>query len=96
MSRRVRIEKIAAVPDPVAPPGDPATYRYGESNPETSLPVEYWLTGTLRSEPAVGERMVVDRDVRNGVVRAGVFTSSVVVRIDEDCVWTANSVYRIQ
>jgi len=91
----VRIEKIAAVPEPVVPPGDPATYGYGVVNSEASLPIGYWLCGTFRSEPAVGERMVVDRNVRNGIVRKGVFTSSVVVRIEGDRVCTANSVYHV-
>lgn len=91
----VRIEKIAAVPEAVVPPGDPATYCYGVVNSEASLPIGYWLCGTFRSEPAVGERMVVDRNVRNRIVRKGVFTSSVVVRIEGDRVWTANSVYHV-
>ena len=91
----VRLEKIAAVEHPVVPSGDPKTYGYGEMNSDASLPVGYWLCGTLGLEPAVGERMVVDRDVRNGVVRDGRFTSSEVVRIEGDQVRTTNSVYRI-
>lgn len=91
----VRIEKVAAVENPSYPPGASLSYHHGCVNPNVSLPVGYWILGTLKEEPKVGSRMEVDRTVRNGVVAFGVFTTSAVVGIDGDRVWTINSVYRI-
>jgi len=61
----VRHQKLRAVDDPVAPPGDPSTYPYGQLPDKIeSLPVAYWFEGWLVYPPIVGKRVAVLRLVR--------------------------------
>ena len=93
----VRLQKLRAVDDPVAPPGDPAGYPYGQKPDRgESLPVDYTLEGWLVCPPVVGGRVAVIRLVRNGLRRPGIFWSTCVTKVGRDCFHTLNSVYRIE
>jgi hypothetical protein len=58
-----------------------------------SIPVDYWLTGTLIQPITVGASVVVAREIRNGVEAPGIFQTSPVVEVTNDTFRTANSVY---
>jgi hypothetical protein len=93
----VRLQKLRAVEDPVAPPGDPSTYPYGHLPDKLeSLPVDYWFEGWLVHPPIVGNRVAVIRLVRNGLRRPGVFWSTRVTHVGCGHFHTVNSVYRIE
>jgi hypothetical protein len=92
----VRLQKLRAVDDPVAPPGDPSTYPYGRLPGRfESLPVGYWFEGWLVYPPIVGKRVAVLRLVRNGLRRPGVFWSTQVTSAEPRQFCTINSVYKI-
>jgi hypothetical protein len=95
--RYVRLQKLRAVEEPVAPPGDPSTYPYGQRPDKIqSLPVDYWFEGFLVYPPFVGKRVAVFRFVRNGIRRPGVFWSTRVTEVGTGGFQTLNSVYRIE
>lgn len=58
-----------------------------------SIPVDYWLTGTLIGNIVVGQGVNVARDSRNGVKCDGWFQSSPVTEVTDKTFRTANSVY---
>jgi hypothetical protein len=92
----VRLQKLGAVDDPIAHPGDPATYPYGQLPDKiASLPVGYWFEGWLVYPPVVGKRVAVLRLVRNGLRRPGVFWSTQVTSAEPGQFCTKNSVYKI-
>jgi hypothetical protein len=92
----VRHQKLRAVDDPVAPPGDPSTYPYGQLPDKIeSLPVAYWFEGWLVYPPIVGKRVAVLRLVRNGLRCPGVFWSTQVTSVEPGYFCTKNSVYKI-
>jgi len=61
-----------------------------------SLQKDYWLAGFLINPIKVGEEIVVYRQVRNGVVTPGFFTSSPVDKIEEQLIYTQNSIWRLE
>jgi hypothetical protein len=92
----VRLQKLRAVDDPVAPPGDPSTYPYGQLPDKIeSLPVAYWFEGWLVYPPIVGKRVAVLRLIRNGLRCPGVFWSTQVTSVEPGYFCTKNSVYKI-
>jgi hypothetical protein len=92
----VRLQKLRAVDDPVAGPGDPSTYPYGKLPDKCeSLPRDYTFEGWLVHPPVVGKRVAVIRLVRNGIRRPGVFWSTRVTKVEPGHFHTLNSVYRI-
>lgn len=100
MNEYVRITKISAEEKPYAPTPDMSDYKAGEQNSGVSLPVKYTLTGYLRNDVEVGERLVVARDTRNGVKMQGIFSTSPVQDIElfpgGMLFHTENSVYRLE
>lgn len=90
----VRLQKVRATDHPDTPPGDPATYVYGEQCETHSLPVEYELHGWLGEDPAVGKCVQILRCQRGGIASLGLFTSSEVTKVSEGEFQTRNSVYR--
>lgn len=90
----VRLQKVRATDHPDTPPGDSATYRYGEQCDTHSLPVEYELQGWLGEDPAVGKCVSILRCQRGGIARLGLFTSSKVARVSQGEFQTRNSIYR--
>jgi len=92
----VRIEKLAPTDSTTCPPGDPATYPYGQSCDTDSLPVGCTVEGWLVSPPAVDGQVVVLRCMRNGVAGLGIFGSSTVTKVRGGYFWTRNSIYRIE
>lgn len=87
-----RIEKLAPTDSPTCPPGDSATYAYGQPCDADSLPVGYTLEGWLVSPPAVDGQVVVLRCMRNGVACLGIFGSSTVTKVRDGYFWTRNSI----
>lgn len=90
---RIKISKRAEVTGGF-PAADKDKYIPGSDGIEGfSLPVDYWLTGRLLGDIAVGQPVVVYRDTRNGVKADGIFQSSPVVEVTRDSFMTKNSVY---
>jgi hypothetical protein len=93
----VRLTKIAQTSDPLVPPASWDKFHLGQSdNGIVSLPIDYWLEGFLVAEPELKKTLKVARYIRNDVVIPGMFTSTVVVKIEEDLLYTLNSIYRIE
>jgi hypothetical protein len=95
--RCLKLNAVTNAPDPTPSIDD---FILGEHNPGKSVPNDYWVTGTLLKDIAVGDRICIARDVRNGIRSYGSFTSSEIENIDQDGenlkISTLNSVYLLQ
>lgn len=92
----VRLRKIRSTVSPVAAPGNPATYAYGERcDRGCSLPVGYELAGWLVGDPVIGETVEILRCVRNGISCPGHFWSTEVTAVSHDGFHTQNSIYQM-
>ena len=92
MNKLIEIQKID-----INPEGLPAAKDRGEylkENGDKSLPVNYTIEGYLNSDIQVGSNVVVARTKRDGVECLGMFCSSTVLEVSENCFVTRNSVYR--
>ena len=58
--------------------------------------VDYWIVGELLTKPTVGERLQVDRWMRNGQLIRGLFTTTTITKITDDGFETQNSVYKLE
>lgn len=92
----VRLTKLKAVENPVAPTPLAKDYVSGRDNGMVSLPIDYWVTGTLYEDPQIGLPIKVRRDCRNGEWIDGTMTTSRVQRIDGDMIYTSNSIYKME
>jgi len=92
----VRLTKLKPVENPLIPTPLAEDYVSGQDNGAVSLPIDYWVTGTLHEDPQVGLPIRVRRDCRNGEWIDGTLTTSPVQRIDGDMIYTANSVYKLE
>ena len=90
---RIKIEKVAE--NPTGLPANPrAAHVDGQmQNENFSLPLEYTIEGELVGQIAVGNGVLVVRDIRNGVKSDGYFTTSEVVEVTDTQFKTRNSVY---
>jgi hypothetical protein len=91
----LHVKKYEEVETPQSPSADSNTYKYGEDNGSISLPVGYEILGYLNEPIKVGESININRTHRNGVEMSGHFTSSPIVSIKENKVFTHNSQYEI-
>ena len=96
----VMMKKLSVSDAPVARTPDANEYKPGENNGDTSVPVEYTITGYLVGDIEVGKGIHVLRDTRNGVKADGFFDTSVVRKIQNRpsglVVTTNNSVYEVE
>ena len=91
----IQLTKIGVAAEPIYPPGDPETYKYGQNNDNVSLPVEYTLNGVLLGDIRPGDTIHLRRYERNGLPVPGEFRTSEVVRVVGNIAHTKNSQYRI-
>lgn len=87
----VKLTKVAAAPNPWEP--TPETYEPGAGK---GIPLEYWVKGELLKPIAIGERIVMNRSERNGILIPGIFITTPVTAIDGKVIVTANSVYHLE
>lgn len=92
---KVKITKISKSNDPKFDTSSWDQYILGDLN-KLSPPVDYWLTGSLMSAPAIGQKVAVFRDSRNGIKALGHFVSSEVKSFGDKWFETQNSIYRIE
>ena len=100
----VKITKIAHRPDAKVPAIKWKDLQPGtEHSDHLSLPTDYTVEGWVDEPPKVGQSLVMERHVRNGVRVLGYFTTSPVMEIGkgrldgfDDEFYTENSVYRIE
>lgn len=71
-------------------------YKLGDYNDNVSLPVDYWVTGTLMHDVAVGSPVAVARDNRNGEKIYGFMNTSIVTKIEGNKIYTQNSIYMLE
>jgi len=95
---KVRLTKFAAVDKPEFPTSKAKDYVYGDFNVGVSIPIDYWVEGTLLADITNGNVVQIDRINRNGVEIRGLFHSSLVQSFDEKTgtIKTLNSVYKIE
>jgi hypothetical protein len=91
----VEITKIKAVELPKYRTSNWAEYKPGEVNEGVSIPVEYTMKGVLLIDVVVGEPIIMERHERNGVKVYGVLVTSHVTKIEDNLVYTDNSVYKV-
>ena len=96
MRKRVKIQKIGAAANALAPTPDNKDYVPGEDNGRVSLPAEYCIEGYLLKAIEYGVSVAVDRYSRNGVSASGMFVSSPVIEFDSTTFTTYNSIYSIE
>lgn len=92
---QIKIEKLKAVDNPLAPTPDKEDYLPGQDNGKVSLPCEYWAIGVLENDIEIGKPLVMFRSNRNGVATPGLFHTSYVTKLVGDRMHTENSVYRV-
>ena len=96
MRQKVKIQKIRAADNALAPTPDSKDYVPGKVNEGVSLPAEYCIEGYLLKAIEHGASVAVDRYVRNGVSASGMFVSSPVIEFDSTTFTTYNSIYSIE
>jgi hypothetical protein len=92
----VELTKLRACPQAKVPPGRWDKFRFGAGTKDTSLPVDYVLTGLLLAAPQMGQPVIVLRLSRNALSFPGVFESTPVVAVQADRFTTENSIYLIK
>lgn len=96
MGSHVSVTKIGVTEKAEFPTPQKVNYFQGEVNGPVSLPMDYNLRGFLASVPLIGKTLNVDRYERNGTKVSGLFTSSTILNIIDDRIYTRNSVYLIK
>lgn len=99
-----KITKLKASDDPSYPTADTHDdYRHSvtsfpikHKDSRLSPSVDYWVIGDITCPPQVGVSVMMDRWVRNGVLARGRFSTSPVVKINENGFETMNSVYKLE
>ena len=94
-SKYIRLTKINSVSNPITESSSIKEYNFGGINSK-SLPIDYWLEGYLEEDIKVGTEIHLDRRIRNNVKIPGYFLSTTVQKIENDLIFTMNSIYRIQ
>src|ERR1035438_5488132 len=94
MAKFVTIQKTGITDDPLIASATWDEFKPGGPNTK-SLPEGYTMTGILHNEPQVGQPLMLLRQTRNGVPALGIFTSSVITKIEGNKIWTLNSIYTI-
>jgi hypothetical protein len=96
----VKLTKMGPVSDPQYRTPNWEDYEPGAINEDKSLPLGYWVTGKLGSEPAVDTRLLVFRDCRNGERIDGELLTSKIMALDTGVkklrFYTENSVYLLE
>lgn len=94
---RIRLQKRDASDAPLFPPGL-EDFIPGAINDGVSLPVGYWVTGTLIEDVELGKPIQLLRNNRNGEEILGMFTTSYVESVDleENTIVTDNSIYDVE
>lgn len=99
-SNRIRLIKLGAVENPVAPTPDVEEYMYGDRNHGLSVPVDYTIEGYLFQDVEVDKPLLIRRTMRNGVYMPGFLTTSYIKSIlpteNGLVLKTENSVYRLE
>lgn len=95
---KARLKKLKSVENPYYPTADGATYIPGalNANGQVSPPVDYEVEGNILYPIEIGKPVIMDRQKRNGVVARGIFQTSKVVKIEENLLYTYNSVYELE
>jgi hypothetical protein len=98
--KKVKISKLKAVDNPKFLTPDKNNYKYGEDNNGTSIPIDYYIVGTLLYDIEVGKPARILRENRNGVEALGVFVTSLIKSIEENknglLFHTENSIYQLE
>jgi hypothetical protein len=98
--KKVKISKLKAGENPEYPTSDKNNFKYGEDNEGFSLPIDYYVTGTLLYDLKVGKPAHILRENRNGVEALGVFQTSIIntiEKVDNGLIfYTLNSIYRLE
>lgn len=91
----VKLEKLSPTINPDVPTSDGINFKAGENNGRISLPVGYTLEGILIHDVKEGHELSLHRLKRNEVSAFGITTTSLIVQISDNLLFTHNSVYRI-
>ena len=93
---KIKLTKFAKSNIPLFPTPEKEDYKDGKINEGISLPMDYWIIGKLLFDIEEGKAVRVLREERNGVKVPGLFSTSLVTKIDGDKFETLNSIYKIE
>jgi hypothetical protein len=93
---KIKLTKFAKSNAPLFPTPEKEDYKDGKINEGISLPMDYWIIGKLLFDIEEGKAVRVLREERNGVKVPGLFSTSLVTKIDGDKFETLNSIYKIE
>jgi len=93
---KIKLTKFAKSNTPLFPTPEKEDYKDGKINEGISLPMDYWIIGKLLFDIEEGKAVRVLREERNGVKVPGLFSTSLVTKIDGDKFETLNSIYKIE
>lgn len=95
----VELKKLRATDNPVVRTPCDDEYLPGGINPNYSIPTEYTIKGYVIGDIVTDMPLVIERVERNGVVRPGIMTTSVLQKIEHTefgmQLTTLNSVYHL-
>jgi len=95
---KARLKKLKPVENAECPTADATLYIPGalNANGTVSPPVDYEVEGDILYPIEIGKPVIMDRQIRNGVVARGIFQTSKIVKIEENLLYTCNSVYKLE
>jgi hypothetical protein len=91
----IRLEKLAAVPGAERATPSADNFIPGQNNGNVSLPVAYTVDGILNYNIEKDHQLSLTRLKRNGVESLGVTITSPITLIENDLLYTENSIYRL-
>ena len=102
MKQKYRLTKINKVENPIAKTASSVDeYRNSlDESEELSPSIDYYVEGTLLTEPTIGQSLEIERTNRNGVEIYGVMSTTRIKSIEQMDGYielrTENSVYRLE
>lgn len=95
---KIRLTKLSAVENPLFPTLNWSEYTpgLGPNDRIGSPPTNYYVEGELWNGVEIGKSINLTRTNRNGVECWGLFATSQVVKVEDDKIFTKNSVYSIE
>ncbi len=92
---KVLLEKVRPAALPSVPTAKAEDFKMGQINLGVSVPTGYNCEGILLEDVEVGHPIQMLRQKRQGIESAGIFESSIVNIIEDNLIYTDNSIYRI-
>jgi len=94
--KKIKLTKLSETENPNCKAANKEDFVCGQDNGNISLFNGYEVIGELVHPITIGAPISIDRDSRNGVECFGFMRTSLVQTIDEDLIFTENSIYKVE